>query len=518
MGYRGNVYFALKEDILRDFEGLKNFKVFKKIYDGRLQHYEKMFKLLARFIQKQYKKGIYSRDRIHDRSYVSGQYEVNITGNIFDKNGRFKPGGINALKTANYRNFRDTEPSPTWAIYKQHLKIFLTKMHRALFKTAPTPSTLKRYTSSFLAVMDGTQHVIEMMMKNKSNKPVLIRAKKNEPKNNNNNNFYISGFDKINRPLIKAKRNEPKINLKRLMKNTPTKRPLSSYMHFVKERRASVVKKHPNYTVAQVAKELGAQWRKLGNNNKAPYVAKSRQNKNRYKATKKATKKTNNSKPKRPLSSYMHFAKNRRANIVKNHPNYTVAQVAKELGAQWRKLGNNNKAPYVAKARQNKNRYNTEKKLIKKTNNLKKKSTKKTNNSKPKRALSSYMYFAKNRRANIVKNHPNYTVAQVAKELGAQWRKLGNNNKAPYVAKARQNKNRYNTEKKAMKNKAKQNKNNNSYSNINWNKRNFKELSANVKRVQKTRFNNMLARFATYTNNNNNVVNFNNLNNNNNNN
>ena len=59
----------------------------------------------------------------------------------------------------------------------------------------------------------------------------------------------------------------------------------------------------------------------------------------------------------------------------------------------------------------------------------------------PKRALSAYMFFAKDQRGNILKKHPNFSVTDVAKELGVQWKKLGD--KSKYEAEAAKDKARY---------------------------------------------------------------------------
>ena len=151
-----NMRTVLKESILKDFEPLRRFKVFKKIYDGRFKHFEKMYKLLGLIVQKQYKKGGF-------KSIESGSPNFkNITGNIFTKGGRFKPGGLNALGRANHPQFRGVYSK----ILPQHFKILITKMHRAL-KTEPTSSDLKKYVSSYYNYYMPTQQVIKDMKRKK---------------------------------------------------------------------------------------------------------------------------------------------------------------------------------------------------------------------------------------------------------------------------------------------------------------------------------------------------------------
>jgi len=52
--------------------------------------------------------------------------------------------------------------------------------------------------------------------------------------------------------------------------------------------------------------------------------------------------------PKKPLSAYMNFAKQTRAKIVKENPNFTFGEVGKELGAQWGKLSQAQKDKFKA--------------------------------------------------------------------------------------------------------------------------------------------------------------------------
>ena len=78
------------------------------------------------------------------------------------------------------------------------------------------------------------------------------------------------------------------------------------------------------------------------------------------KAVKKAPKKEK-SDIKRPKSAYMFFFMEERPNIVKKNPSMGVADVAKEVGAAWKKKSEKEKAPYEKKAAEDKARYETEK-------------------------------------------------------------------------------------------------------------------------------------------------------------
>lgn len=71
-----------------------------------------------------------------------------------------------------------------------------------------------------------------------------------------------------------------------------------------------------------------------------------------------------------------------------------------------------------------------------------KKKTKKDPNA-PKRPLSSYMIFAGEARASVVAENPGFSVGEVGKALGAKWKAFSAEEKAPFEAKARDAKEKY---------------------------------------------------------------------------
>jgi hypothetical protein len=65
----------------------------------------------------------------------------------------------------------------------------------------------------------------------------------------------------------------------------------------------------------------------------------------------------------------------------------------------------------------------------------------------PKGALGAYMFFCKDQRDQVKKEHPDWGVAEIGKHLGAEWKNLTDEEKQPYVDQAKEDKERY---KKAM--------------------------------------------------------------------
>ena len=64
----------------------------------------------------------------------------------------------------------------------------------------------------------------------------------------------------------------------------------------------------------------------------------------------------------------------------------------------------------------------------------------------PKQALSAYMCFAKEKRPHILNDTPGLAVTEVAKVLGARWREMGDDARAPFEELMRLDKQRYQKE------------------------------------------------------------------------
>ncbi|KAL8528300.1 hypothetical protein ACS0TY_005925 [Phlomoides rotata] len=82
----------------------------------------------------------------------------------------------------------------------------------------------------------------------------------------------------------------------------------------------------------------------------------------------------------------------------------------------------------------------------------KKKQKKKKDPNAPKRAISAFMFFCQTERENVKKSNPGISFTDVGKVLGERWNKMTADEKAPYEAKARADKKRYNEEISGYKN------------------------------------------------------------------
>jgi hypothetical protein len=64
--------------------------------------------------------------------------------------------------------------------------------------------------------------------------------------------------------------------------------------------------------------------------------------------------------PKKPLTAFMFFNMETRPKVVEENPGIAFGEVGKKLGAMWKTLSEDDKAPYAEKAIQDKKRYEKE--------------------------------------------------------------------------------------------------------------------------------------------------------------
>lgn len=143
--------------------------------------------------------------------------------------------------------------------------------------------------------------------------------------------------------------------------------------------------------------------------------------------------------PKRPRSAYILFCNDKRAGVREANPDMKMPQIAKELGKMWNGLKEKKKKPYLDSAAKDKERYDSE--MAEFIPNNKPKG--------PKRAMTAYLYFCADKRAEIKEANPDMKVTDIAKELGRLWKEDFKDEKSrkKWVKKAEKDKERYEAEK-----------------------------------------------------------------------
>merc|ERR1719193_2900339 len=149
--------------------------------------------------------------------------------------------------------------------------------------------------------------------------------------------------------------------------------------------------------------------------------------------------------PKRPLSAFFQWANKMRPAIMKEHPEWGVAEIGKELGGMWKKVPKSEVEGYQSKYEKAKKVYDTKMEKYKKGASYRKFQTEllayKIHMTKkpfgpdpnaPKRSPSAYMLYAASVRDQIVKEHPEMTAAEVMKEQSVWWKALSEVQRKPW--------------------------------------------------------------------------------------
>jgi len=149
----------------------------------------------------------------------------------------------------------------------------------------------------------------------------------------------------------------------------------SAQQFFMKSRREAVKLTNPDLSSADLQKALADEWRELDEAGRAPFIAKAKTDKARHtkEASKyvpdpihlKATKggkrlQKDPLRPKKPKSAYLYFGEATRAELTSSNPGIRIEALSKLIGEEWRKLGEEQKAPYVQQAEADQERYRVE--------------------------------------------------------------------------------------------------------------------------------------------------------------
>merc|ERR1712193_370506 len=142
--------------------------------------------------------------------------------------------------------------------------------------------------------------------------------------------------------------------------NAP-KKPLSAYFLFSQEERLKVKAEFPDYSITEVAKELGRRWATIDPTIKQSYEQRYQESRRQYEqalqAYKPQKKKKDPNAPKQPLSAYFLFSQEERLKVKAEHPNYSICEIAKELGRRWADMAPEVKQRYQQMADSGRQKY-----------------------------------------------------------------------------------------------------------------------------------------------------------------
>merc|ERR1711881_61402 len=142
--------------------------------------------------------------------------------------------------------------------------------------------------------------------------------------------------------------------------NAP-KKPLSAYFLFSQDERLKVKAEYPDYSITEVAKELGRRWATIDPAIKQSYEQRYQESRRQYEqalqAYKPQKKKKDPNAPKQPLSAYFILSIEERQKVKTVHPNYSICEVAKELGRRWADMAPEVKQRYQQMAEEGRQKY-----------------------------------------------------------------------------------------------------------------------------------------------------------------
>lgn len=158
-------------------------------------------------------------------------------------------------------------------------------------------------------------------------------------------------------------------------------------------------------------------------------------------------------KPKGRMSAYAFFVQERRKEYKEKGKNIQFTEFSKECADLWREMDEDEKKDYSDLADKDKVRYEREMAAYRPpsddedggTSRGKSKKKKKDANM-PKRSMSGFMFFCSKNRPKLKEKHPSATVGELAKQLGAAWKLMTDDQKKPFEEMHRQDRIRYERE------------------------------------------------------------------------
>jgi len=162
---------------------------------------------------------------------------------------------------------------------------------------------------------------------------------------------------------------------------------------------------------------------------------------------------SNGQKIKGVMTAYACFVKTCREEHKKLHPDENVqfGEFAAQCSQRWKTMSDKEKEKFHEMAVEDKERYDDEMKdfvpppgtTATGRRRRRRGAKKERDPNKPKRALSAFFYYAADERTNVKSLNPDFSVGEIAKELGRQWNELNEEQKSPYEKQAESDRARY---------------------------------------------------------------------------
>ena len=134
-------------------------------------------------------------------------------------------------------------------------------------------------------------------------------------------------------------------------------------------------------------------------------------------------------------SPWILYCLHNRKVVSQDNPGMSFGEICKRLSPMWREMSAVDKEKYVQMHLEEKKRFEKDvSELPEEQMNVLYSMAK---GQKAKREfLSPYMYFVRDVRASVAQKHPDYSFADIGRELGSIWKKMSEVEKAPYMEKS----------------------------------------------------------------------------------
>ncbi|XP_042872849.1 high mobility group protein DSP1-like [Penaeus japonicus] len=163
-------------------------------------------------------------------------------------------------------------------------------------------------------------------------------------------------------------------------------------------------------------------------------------------------------KPRGRMTAYAFFVQTCRTEHKKLHPDENVqfAEFSRQCSERWKTMSDKEKKKFHDLAEEDKKRYDEEMKDFVPSpgagrRGRRARGRRPKDPNKPKRALSAFFYYANDERPKVRAANPDFSVGEVAKELGRQWNELTEDDKVKYEKLAEEDRARYDREMTAYK-------------------------------------------------------------------
>jgi len=148
--------------------------------------------------------------------------------------------------------------------------------------------------------------------------------------------------------------------------------------------------------------------------------------------------------PKKPLSAYFLFTNDERQKIKEEFPNMSITEIAKETGRRWANISPDIREKYEARYQESRNQYDQDMANYNQSNSNPSRPQKKVKDpNAPKQPLSAYFLFQNQERDKIKQANPNFSICEVAKELGKRWSEMPQSEKQRYTQQAEEGRHKY---------------------------------------------------------------------------